>query len=647
MPDAESSSEPPSSVPQLRSEPNTSAKRRRLNSEPGSAHSQVSSPSVGTRSSTRSTRHSSGQKPNHNNAHVLKNIRSPELDSTPAARMISARLGTLNLNKDGTPMDLVDDDTPRGFAELAAEEQNGEGDLEILPDAMPERNSPGSATHVLSTDAMMALVEEVMESPTAAPGSGQRRRIGQASATTQSAKLQRAVMLEEEAGATGEVVTSSPLARKTRQSTATSLGTESPRTTRTSTRRVSSSPIEALHGSSPLARHSRKSDSQAPGSARSTRSQHRPSTLSTVAFEADQFTSPPDAAGSSSVRKPHPKPKTSETVPEPPTEIADPQVEEQDAEADDEEGEEVEVPEETGRVRRQRTRVSPRQKQPAPLPDDGKAEDAVAAEEVNDEATPQITRKSNRVVTQRNMSSEVPDSEELGDHGAVRRINRKSARVSPRRRQPPEDEEAEADEAEEVNDYETARQLGRKRPRVSPRRKEPPDDAGSRPVEIERPAKESQSKRKRDSPAKQAQPKAVKEKKKKSSTRRKSDGSSIPVTVQRYTKPLRRNVEDGTDEDILNADLPFTDHKSPNVIDVVLQMCEESVEKYLSALHDEASQADGSANRKIFRTKLRTVEAFQEELRTRLQAQVRVIESGIVMVRTNKARLLPSITSVP
>lgn len=393
----------------------------------------------------------------------------------------------------------------------------------------------------------MDLIEEVTESPAAAPGSGRRRLIERTSAITQSTKLQRVVMEAEEAGITGEVATSSPLERKTRQST-TTVGHLSARTTRASIRRTPSSPVERLQDSSPFARHSHRSDSTVvTDSARSTRSQNRRSGLSTVAFDAEQFSSPPDAAGINSTRKPPPQRKKLEAIPQSPYEIGESEEENQQAEAE-----------------------------PDPEPD--------------------------------------PEPE-----------------LEP-------EPEADDEEAEEIDNHEAARRIGRKRPRVSPRRKQPPDvadDVDSPAVSMERPAKKRRPRQDKATPAKQAQPRAVKAKKRKrAAAKRKSDGGSIPITVQRYTKPLRRSDNDA-DEDVLNAEIPFTDHKSPNVIDVVLQMCEESLEKYLSALHEEASQADGQASRRIYRIKLRTVEAFQEELRTQLQTQTIALDN----LRTLKKRV--------
>ncbi|KAI1282746.1 hypothetical protein F5Y07DRAFT_350780 [Xylaria sp. FL0933] len=543
LPVAETSPDPSPALPQIRSEPNTSAKRRRLNNEPGSADSQPSSASAATRSSARL---SSGQKPIPINA-IPQYLRSgsPPANSPPTTtKRISARLSTLDINHGRTPHDGTVATAPRSSpaADITMGELEDQADSEALPEPTPRPTTGrprGSAASRMSDDPMIDYVEEVTESPAAAPGSGRRRRIEQTNAVTQSTKLQRVVMQEEASGITGEIATSSPLERKARQSMAT-VGTLSARTTRASARKTPSSPIEALPVSSPLTRLSQRSNSVVgTGSVRSTRSQHPRSTPS--ATGPNELSSPPDAAGTSSPKKPQPKRKNKEIIPRSPYEISE----------SGEENEQVEV----------YVEVEP---------------EAVAMAEADDE------------------------------------------------------------EAEEVDDHEAARRIGRKRPRVSPRQKQRTDNAAnidSPTAEAERPTKKSRSRQNKISPAKQAQPKAAK-RKKRAPARRKSDGDSIPVTVQRYTKPLQRNEGD-TDEDILNADIPFTDHNSPNVVDVVLQMCEESLDKYLSALHEEASQADGSASRKMFRTKLRVVEAFQEELRTRLQAQTIALDN----LRTLKKRV--------
>ncbi|KAI0545810.1 hypothetical protein F4679DRAFT_559868 [Xylaria curta] len=571
LPAAETEPEPepdPSpSLPQIRSEPNTSAKRRRLDNEPELATSQPSSASTAIRSSARL---SSGQKPTPRD--VVMRSGSPRSDSPPTTtKRISARLNTLNLNLASSPRNNGSDYTHHGLPAVEAtegepmDEDEDEQPQEVTP-RRTSHGSRGSAASRLSQVSMMDYEEEVTESPVAAPGSGRRRRVEDA--LTQSTRLQRIVMAEEEAGATGEVATSSPLARKSRQSMATAgtLSTRTTRTTRASSRKTPSSPIDEIQESPPLTQQSRKSDSLTPTgsvrSTRSTRSQNHLNTPTTFINDADELSSPPDAAGTVSPKKPQPR-KRLEIIPESPYDIG----------GNEEESQQVEETVE-----------------PDIEPEVGPEVEAEAEVEVEVEA------------------------EAEAEGGA----------------------EADDEEAEEVNDLEAARRIGRKRLRVSPRQKPQPDDAdhvNSSIASVEPPAKKRRPKQKNVSPAKQAQPKPIKEKKR-PSARRKSDGEPIPVTVQRYTKPLRQN-EDDIDEDVLNGDIPFTDHKSPNVVDVMLQICEESLEKYLSVLHEEATQADGPANRKIYRTKLRTVEAFQEELRTRLQAQAIALDN----LRTLKKRV--------
>ncbi|KAI0103531.1 hypothetical protein F4814DRAFT_431739 [Daldinia grandis] len=179
----------------------------------------------------------------------------------------------------------------------------------------------------------------------------------------------------------------------------------------------------------------------------------------------------------------------------------------------------------------------------------------------------------------------------------------------------PREEEAVADEeeAEAVDVQTAARKIGRKRPRESPPREASPE-LHSR-IEDDRPPKKIRQKKVRGSPAVQSHPKPPK-KKNKLPPKRRSNGEAIPIIVQRYTK--RMHLNDDTNGDILNADIPFSNRGGVNVIDVLSQVCDEVVESSLETLHEAAVNAKDSATKKEFRTKLRALEAFKEELRTRL-----------------------------
>ncbi|KAI1459589.1 hypothetical protein F4805DRAFT_67993 [Annulohypoxylon moriforme] len=473
-----SPSPPPQSAPLSapRSEPNTSAKRRRLNPEVGSPVPPQQSSSA-TRSSRRISARQSEARADPYNA-----VRepSPELGAEP-------------------PVEPPTDPDPAPL-EPPNEEESLE---ESLPATI---QLPGSRVPPASPGFAGVIDEEVTESPAEAPGSGQRRSIRVPESVSRSARLLRTIT-NDDIGATDEFTVSSPLARKSRISGVT-LGATSARSTRTGVRASVSFENEEGEEITPVVtRPIRRSDATATtGSTRSTRSQNKINTPSTI----DALSSPPEAAGTASPKKPRlRKAKAPPKLPEPVQEV------------------EEEVQEE--------------------------------AEEVE------------------------PDNDEP---------------------------------AEEIDVQTAARKIGRKRPRASLPREGSPE-LHTRAVEETRPRKKSRQKRVQDSPAVQSQPKPPKTKKNKAATRRKSDGEAIPIIVQRYTKRTHQNEGD-TDADILNAEIPFSNRGGVNVIDVLSQICDEVIESSLETLHEAAVNAKDAPTKREFRTKLRALEAFQEELRTRL-----------------------------
>ncbi|KAL7620308.1 hypothetical protein AAE478_009302 [Parahypoxylon ruwenzoriense] len=485
LPGAEASPDAPTPAPAAapRSEPNTSAKRRRLNSEAGSANSQPPSSSPRVSRPTRTS-----------------------------ARRSSSKADPYDALQDNSPENVPEQ---QAVPSLPMEDPQSEDIASTPMPAIVQR--PASGESVASGLPSGHVMEEVTESPVEAPGSGSRRRFRVTESATQSAKLLRAVMMEE-ATVTSEPTLSSPLARKSRPSGATqgAPSARSMRTTRAGTRASLESADGVIEQLTPVGRPPRKSNSTASSQpARSTRSKDRRSTLSTIVDEMDEISSSPQAAGTSSARKPK-----SRIVPRPTT---------KPPEAEGEEDEEV--------------------------VDEGEGGEGEG---------------------------------EAGTDGG---------------------------EAEEIDVQTAAKRIGRKRPRPSPPRG-PSPELDARTVEDTRPIKKRKQKRQQDSPAKQSQPKAPK-RKNKSSTRRRSDGEAIPIAVQRYTKRMHLN-EDDTDADILNADIPFANRGGVNVIDVLSQMCDEVIDSSLDTLREAAINAKDSSTKKEFRTKLRALEAFQEELRTRL-----------------------------
>ncbi|KAL2260719.1 hypothetical protein VTK26DRAFT_5201 [Humicola hyalothermophila] len=238
-----------------------------------------------------------------------------------------------------------------------------------------------------------------------------------------------------------------------------------------------------------------------------------------------------------------------------------------------------------------------------------------------------------------------------------------------------EDQEQEEGEAQEVDAEEAARRLGKKRVRQSPRtapspalgsglvdespapkrrrrQREPASPAqqqqpvkkarSSKPEPKARPQPQTQSQPQaptRPSPPPQAQnrtrakPKPVptsKPKQKRQRREKKSqvasdedgegESGTVSVTVQRFTKPQAGDRADGKEpvDDILQGDIPFANRGGVNAVDVLSKLCEELIEAYMNKLEERLSTDEDAASKREHRTMYRALEAFQEELRTRL-----------------------------
>lgn len=211
------------------------------------------------------------------------------------------------------------------------------------------------------------------------------------------------------------------------------------------------------------------------------------------------------------------------------------------------------------------------------------------------------------------------------------------------------------DEAEEINELEAAKTIGRKRPRRSPRRHSP--ELGSRHRdEAEEEAEEADGepapKRRRGrqaikSPAKQKQPatkpkakptsrtkspKAIAKRAPKAKTapkarhesnRRQSaddNTASIEVTVQRFVNVKRRSKSDDED-DPLHSEVPFST-RGETVVDVFAQVCKEVIDSTINQLHEVGGATEDRNKKKEFRIKMRAIEAYREELNSRLLQHV-------------------------
>ncbi|SPO07682.1 uncharacterized protein DNG_10377 [Cephalotrichum gorgonifer] len=243
-------------------------------------------------------------------------------------------------------------------------------------------------------------------------------------------------------------------------------------------------------------------------------------------------------------------------------------------------------------------------------------------------------------------------AEEVDDAEATRmlggeRPRRSTARMSPSASKTvPRDE----DGAEEIDDAEAARVLGRKRPRRSTARISSPvlgsqEEADESPREAsvseaveaaESPAEEAPPKRQRrrpqPSPSTQKQPakkqRAPHRKKREKTAEALPDDTSademgnndaavIPITVQRFKKSQKRHA-DGPDTDILAASIPFSNQKGVNVVDVLAQSSEEVIGACIEQLVNALQNVEASSARKELRVKIKALEAYREEVRTRL-----------------------------
>jgi hypothetical protein len=97
---------------------------------------------------------------------------------------------------------------------------------------------------------------------------------------------------------------------------------------------------------------------------------------------------------------------------------------------------------------------------------------------------------------------------------------------------------------------------------------------------------------------------------------------TVPVTVHRFSKASQ--VADGEHEQDAdrNGDIPFANRGGVNAIDVLSKLCEELIEAYMDKLEERARAAEDAATRREQKTMYRALEAFQEELRTRLLEHV-------------------------
>lgn len=202
-------------------------------------------------------------------------------------------------------------------------------------------------------------------------------------------------------------------------------------------------------------------------------------------------------------------------------------------------------------------------------------------------------------------------------------------------------EEAVEEVAEEVGEIEAAKTLRRKRTRQNVASKSPSTEPDEQREDEE---EEPNSKRRRGktvrSPAAEKQPapkprnrpqakqpaepkpkdKQIQRLKKATKERRISDGTAIEITVQRFVN-VKKYGKEAEDEDPLSSEVPFA-ARGENVVDVFAQVCMEVIDATLVQLYNLATMTDDRDKKKECRIKTRAIEAYKEELTSRLLQHV-------------------------
>ncbi|PKS09854.1 hypothetical protein jhhlp_004477 [Lomentospora prolificans] len=105
------------------------------------------------------------------------------------------------------------------------------------------------------------------------------------------------------------------------------------------------------------------------------------------------------------------------------------------------------------------------------------------------------------------------------------------------------------------------------------------------------------------------------------------DAAVVPVTVQRFVRPRKLNTGEDADPDVLATDIPFSNQKGVNVIDVLSQSCEEVIGNCIDQLVKALRHEDLTSTRKELRSKLVALEDFADELRTKFLAQTIMLDN--------------------
>ncbi|KAJ2893464.1 hypothetical protein MKZ38_008672 [Zalerion maritima] len=573
-------------------------------------------------------------------------------------------------------------------------EDNAEDELESLPDPVPRRfvRSP---------------VEEVTESPLNAPGSGHRRRvtaIGSSSVAQSTNRLQQIVAKEDELTAgLDSFVSSSPLVRKTRRSTTSAI----PRSLRISgvgpsplaagadeldelspeqakygvVEEVNGEPVEIDHdettellrGGQDILRRGMVETSpilDSGGFELPDLSQLQPLAEEEDPAEADENAEEiNDAEAAQALRRKKPRTSLPPAAPESPDLSSPPkrrgrrkrrELEPSPPEAPAEEQAEA-PPKRRGRKKKEQPPAEPEPEseievaEPEPEPE----ADPEVEPEVGPEPEPEMVEKKVPGRRGRKKRQQEPQPEEADVESEVEEEAGPRPRRSTRKSTEGDQSSVLQDEAarEVAKLAPVAGKRGRKRKAIEPESVEEPEPASEPEAEAEpepepepqvndqaeeRPRKKS---RKSQDHAQPSRRRKTQDGQKTLAIKKSGAKGGIPITVQRFAR-IPFATEDKED-DILQSDIPFVNHLGVNIVDVVAQVCEELLGANLAALETALVEGDNDRQtKKELRVKYKALEAYQEELQTRLlehavaldnlyglQKRVRVVQKEKLMLR--------------
>ncbi|KAG6123203.1 hypothetical protein E4U13_000087 [Claviceps humidiphila] len=207
--------------------------------------------------------------------------------------------------------------------------------------------------------------------------------------------------------------------------------------------------------------------------------------------------------------------------------------------------------------------------------------------------------------------------------------------ASPKRRQPSldtvteEESEPSDEEAVQVSAREASTVIGQKRPRPSTTTSTElgSDNSNSDNSEPNSTSQPSSYRQKRKSPATQRQPakrsrqhsqqSQSRRKKRHSSSSEQNDDAAVEITVQRFVNNFQRD-----EDDELQQEIPYANRAGETVVDVFAQVCEEVISSVVDQLQRLAAETDDGDKKKECRIKMRAIEAYGEELSSRLLQHV-------------------------